>query len=47
MTLFVRHPVKNIGKMNSYERQVNKYKGGKASQKTEPGKKPRKILKNK
>jgi len=35
MTLFVRHPVRNIGKMNSYERQVGKYKGGKSSQKSE------------
>lgn len=35
MTLFVRHPVKNIGKMNSYERQVSKYKEGKSSQKQE------------
>jgi hypothetical protein len=42
MTLFVRHPVKNIGKMNSYERQVSKYKGGKSSQKSESEKKNKK-----
>ena len=42
MTLFVRHPVKNIGKMNSYERQVRKYKGGKSSQKSESEKKNKK-----
>jgi hypothetical protein len=45
MTLFVRHPVRNIGKMNSYERQVSKYKGGKTDQKTEPGKKAKKVIK--
>jgi hypothetical protein len=39
MTLFNRHPVRNIGKLNSYERQVGKYKGGKASPKVEPEKK--------
>jgi len=42
MTLFVRHPVRNIGKMNSYERQVGKFKGGKNSQKSEPEKKIKK-----
>ncbi len=45
MTLFVRHPVKNIGKMNSYERQVSKYKGGKSSQKLEQEKNNKKIKK--
>ena len=45
MTLFVRHPVKNIGKMNSYERQVSKYKGGKAPQKSESEKKNKKDIK--
>lgn len=30
MTLFVRHPVKNMGKMNSYEKRVSKYKEVKA-----------------
>jgi hypothetical protein len=43
MTLFVRHPVKNIGKMNSYERQVRKYKKGKDSKK--PGQKNKKEAK--
>lgn len=45
MTLFVRHPVRNIGKMNSYERQVGKYKGGKSSQKPEQEKKNKKEAK--
>lgn len=45
MTLFVRHPVRNVGKMNSYERQVGKYKGGKASPKAEQGKKVKKEIK--
>jgi len=45
MTLFVRHPVRNVGKKNSYERQVDKYKGGKSSQKTEPKKKVKKAVK--
>lgn len=43
MTLFVRHPVKNIGKMNSYERQVSKYKSGKDSKKS--GQKNKKEIK--
>jgi len=45
MTLFVRHPVRNVGKMNSYERQVGKYKGGKAAQKEKPKKEGKKNTK--
>lgn len=45
MTLFVRHPVKNIGKMNSYERQVSKYKEGKSSQNLGQEKKNKKVKK--
>lgn len=45
MTLFVRHPVKNIGKMNSYERQVSRYKGGKVAQKPKLEKKNKKDIK--
>lgn len=45
MTLFVRHPVKNIGKMNSYERQVSKYKEGKPPQKLGQEKNNKKIKK--
>jgi len=29
MTLFVRHPIRNKGKLNSYERQIGKYKENK------------------
>jgi hypothetical protein len=45
MTLFVRHPVRNIGKINSYERQVGKYKGGKSSEKNVTEKKIKKANK--
>jgi hypothetical protein len=45
MTLFVRHPVRNVGKMNSYARQVGKYKGSKSSQKPEQEKKDKKDTK--
>lgn len=45
MTLFVRHPVRNVGKMNSYERQVGKYKGGKDPEKPKQEKKNKKDIK--
>lgn len=45
MTLFVRHPVRNVGKINSYERQIGRYKEGKSSQKNESEKKAKKTIK--
>ncbi|MFA5431429.1 MAG: hypothetical protein WC319_00905 [Candidatus Paceibacterota bacterium] len=45
MTLFVRHPIRNIGKVNSYERQVDKFKNSKKSQKSTQEKKNIKDVK--
>jgi len=35
MTLLVSQPVRNIGKLNTYEKRVSKYKGGRASKDSE------------